>query len=1275
MNSRPSITGSRHILPFSRLSPADFERMSLWLIQREGFERQEYLGEAGVDRGRDLVATKDGRSFVFQCKRVQRFGPKAVRSEIKKILSPSSGERPDEVLFIVTCPVSARTRQHARDLWGEKETCNFWSEAELDARIKRHPDIIAEFFQIAARLESPTPLWNVPFSRNQYFIGREEVLHSLHELFTRGKIEADPQVAAITGLGGIGKTQAAVEFAYRYANDYSGVFWCQAATRPELIASALEIARTLTLPEQAATSQTDVILAVRRWLEKHASWLLIVDNVETPGLLTSMLPAYHAGHVLLTSRSHLLDHLGIRHQFQMEGLSHHEALDFLLTRTGMADRYSSDEREAAIQLADELDRLPLALEQAGAFVFAMRSTFADYLKSYSVHRLGLLEERGPITGDYPESVATTWSLNFRKVEETSPAAGEILRATAFVGAKDIPIALITGAVEQLGPILGQALASVAEDPVVIDRILGAIGRFSLIDRDPNSQTYSIHRLVQLVVRESMAAGDQHIWTKRIVRTMERIFPQPTFANWALCDQLLPHVKIAADFSDEFALNIEELASLLNRAGIYLSHWHRPAEAEEFYERSLAIQERRQGKSHPGLAPILNNLGTLYRIQGLLAKAQRLYERSLDISERGLGKAHPETAATLSNLASLHFLRGKFLKAELLYRRSLTFKEQHFGPKHPEIAKTLNNLAALCANQGSDRFAEAENLYSRALEIRLDSFGENHPEVAETLNNLALLYAQQGRFDDASSFYESALRIREESLGTGHPDFSVTIGNYLELLRETGRDSDALEILARFENVHSLERRKTRTSGGTIRKSRKIRDQRIEDMIGTTTARIRIFFKNMEVIEEDAKLLDAESNAASYGCIDFYNLYRYLQTDPIQVLGSPADPAAYDDFMNLLIFNELRPRPVLLPPYYEELRSHFSRVSFSEKTPGPHREYSQRLFSKIDLEALPRLRAVDQHSNIRNEDWEEVQETLRDLQEFLIRESPGVNYGTLLGRFGSLVAHQRVLSLPQLLGKKEAIKFPKDTVYTAMFKHFSKRRARGGQANHIDASAISMIAQLNQRSQQTGVHFYLISGSDLMREALESLNRLWPEAPHIQLRDLEYWKIRFTVHSWTKDPDEPFGSKLEKFKADTGPLMQELQYRWREIQAVSRGLTHYEDLDLLEDLMRLLSNWNAFSNGVLRSMKPFGFSNPGLTRELESYWGRSASISEFGELLSSLSGRAADQGAQSEGFRRVMRRLSGFLESLAESPAAFPGVSFSPESVDQTLSISNEYRGF
>ncbi len=489
-------------------------------------------------------------------------------------------------------------------------------------------------------------IWHVPHRRNLSFTGRVEVLAALREALTREGSAALGQ--AISGLGGIGKTQTAVEYAYRYRDRYQAVLWARAETEQQLAAGFAELAGVLDLPEKDAREQALAAEAVGRWLAEHDSWLLVLDNADSPEIVEPLVPAAPRGHVLLTSRAQSFGGLDVE-PIRLATLPPDEALAFLLKRTGRQDP-AAGERRAAGELAEELGFLPLALEQAAAYV-ADGSSFEDYLKSYRKRRLGLLAKGSP-RRDYPESVATTWAMNFEQVAAASPASAEILQVSAFLAPDGIGLEILVEGATELGPVLAAALETASGDPAVLEDLLRPLSRFSLIGRVPEERTFSVHRMVQEVVKSALGEEARGLWAERCVRALNRVFPAPEFENWPRCERLSPHVKVLAREIDAQCVELEEAGRLLNLAGIYLDERGRYREALPLYQRSLRILEKMLGEEHPNVAASLNNLAMLHHDQGGYDQALPLYERSLRIWEKALGEEHPNVATSLENFARL-----------------------------------------------------------------------------------------------------------------------------------------------------------------------------------------------------------------------------------------------------------------------------------------------------------------------------------------------------------------------------------------------------------------------------------------------------------------------------------------------------------------------------------------------------------------------------------------------------------------------------------------------
>jgi len=272
------------------------------------------------------------------------------------------------------------------------------------------------------------PYWNILFLRNQFFTGREQIIQRLHKALAAEHTIALSHTRAINGIGGIGKTQTALEYAYRYASEYEAVLWVQADSHEILVSDFAKLAETLDLREKDDTDQFRMISAVKRWLQEHGPWLLIFDNADDLAVVSDFLPRQTGGAILLTTRSQSVG-THIR-KLELEKMSREEGVTFLLKRITHCEddedplqRVSDEERQAAEELWEVMDGLPLALDQAAAYIDAKQSTITDYLHLYRTHRKILLQERGSgeHAQEHPDSVATTWSLSFRRIKQKNAA--------------------------------------------------------------------------------------------------------------------------------------------------------------------------------------------------------------------------------------------------------------------------------------------------------------------------------------------------------------------------------------------------------------------------------------------------------------------------------------------------------------------------------------------------------------------------------------------------------------------------------------------------------------------------------------------------------------------------------------------------------------------------------------------------------------------------------------------------------------------------------------
>jgi tetratricopeptide (TPR) repeat protein len=702
-----------------------------------------------------------------------------------------------------------------------------------------------------------SPLSNLP-DRNPFFTDREQPLAQIEQaLAERGRV-------ALSGLGGVGKTQTALEYAHRHLDEYTYTFWATAHSRAALLLSYRKIARLLELPESAAEEQPTThspkallssyvkvagilelpestakeqatahsgeallsrnvpvagllnrpesvakeqslaVDALKRWLNSNGGWLLILDNADDLTMANQFIPPGKNGHVLLTTQGRAVGRMARLVEIQEMGAE--DGALFVLRRASLikedsaVDAASEADQASAKEIATQLDGLPLALDQAAAYIEETECGLVDYLNRYQHHPLELLRHRGweapdqsdSVATDHPASVALTFALSFENVEKANPTAAELLRFCAFVDRDGIPVEVFSKG----APELGSVLETLGSDDLALDSAMSKILKYSLLKRDRRDPKAKIrsHRLVRDVLKQGMDQSTQRLWAERTVRAVGRAFPRVEFSTWPDCERLLPQAQVCAELVTQWGFAFPESARLLNDAGVYLSARGRYTEAKPLYEQALAIRKMALGPEHPDVATSASNLAVLYVNQDQYAPAEPLYQLALAVQEKALGPEHPDVARSLNNLAELYRAQGQYAQAEFLCCRALAIREKALGPEHPDVAESLNNLAALYFDQG--QYAKAEPLCRRALAIREKALGPQHPDVAESVNNLAVFYAAQSQYAEAESLYQRALAIWEKVLGPEHPNVAYSLNGLATFYAAQGQYPKAKPLYER-----------------------------------------------------------------------------------------------------------------------------------------------------------------------------------------------------------------------------------------------------------------------------------------------------------------------------------------------------------------------------------------------------------------------------------------------------------------------------------------------
>jgi len=678
------------------------------------------------------------------------------------------------------------------------------------------------------KVPEPGPLptgSRMPFAVNPLFVGREDDLRTLARQLKAGKTSAVGQVeiAAATGLGGIGKTQLASEFVHRYGRYFEGgVFWMSFADPAAIPAEVAAGGRSLGLhPSYDSLPLEQQIRLVEEAWTRSIPRLLVFDNCEEEGLLSRWRPRFGSARVLVTCRRARWDRaLGVQ-TVALTTLPRAASIELLR-------RFRSDvpaEEPALSGIAAELGDLPLALHLAGSFLdrysHAPFGQPAAYLESLRQGRL--LDHpslQGRFSGELPTEhevhVGRTFALSFERLDLDVPtdalALALLARSAHFAAGEPIPRDILLKTVE-----LGQ---DDEKERLREEDALDRLTTLGLLDSGPTGALV-MHRLVAELARNSSDGEEAKTAVEEVVqaeasRLNQQGIPGPILA-WqlhlraitdlarnredttaaGLCNTLGFHLEMIGDYQGarpyyERALAIREkvlglenpyTATSLNNLGALLYRQGDLAGARPYYERALAIQEEVQGPENPSTALSLNNLGGLLNSQGDFAGARPYYERALAVWEKALSPEHPDTAISLNNLGALLDSQGDFAGARRYFERTFAILERVLGPEHPDTATSLNNLGALLDSLGD--FAGARRFYERALAIREKVLGQEHPDTAGSLNNLGFLLQKQGNFTGASPFYERALAILEARLGPDHPNTKIARGN-LEALSSRRR---------------------------------------------------------------------------------------------------------------------------------------------------------------------------------------------------------------------------------------------------------------------------------------------------------------------------------------------------------------------------------------------------------------------------------------------------------------------------------------------------------
>ena len=600
-------------------------------------------------------------------------------------------------------------------------------------------------------------VWTIP-ARVRGFTGRTKLMADLEATLRSG---GPTVVQAVTGMGGIGKTTAAIEYAHRHHDEFDIAWWVP-SEEPALIPQRLaELALSLDLITDGTPSGVGMARLLGE-LAQRSRWLVVFDNAEDPRALSQLLPE-GPGQVLITSRNpgwwQVADVVGVREFTRAESIA-------LLSR--LAPDLGTREAD---RLADAVGDLPLAVEQAGSLLADTGMDPERYLRLLAERALEVLAHDPGRS--YPQSLAASWALAFDRLASDEPTALDMLTLVAWSGPEPVPLSMLIDHPD----VLPDRLQPIGTDPLVLARCTAIVQRRGMATVSPHD--IQVHRIPAALLRARSRESDTDagaVWATTMIRLLDRTAPGNVRGNpggWPLWRRLLPHVLAAAGHPAALDAVAAEATRLLDRAATYLLTQSEPQAALAAFERSYLIRRDKLGDDHPDTIASASNLALDLWYLGRYARARALDEDTLARRRRMLGQDHPDTLTSASQLANDLFKLGEYPEARGLQYEVLDRRRRILGEDHLDTLVSATFLGWTIWYLGE---------YQRARQLLRDTYvrsrrtlGEDHPDTLTAASFLGLVLWSLGDYQQAQELQTDTVARGRRVLGEDH---HCTLGSVL-----------------------------------------------------------------------------------------------------------------------------------------------------------------------------------------------------------------------------------------------------------------------------------------------------------------------------------------------------------------------------------------------------------------------------------------------------------------------------------------------------------------
>ncbi|KAL6236379.1 hypothetical protein BDW75DRAFT_239330 [Aspergillus navahoensis] len=673
--------------------------------------------------------------------------------------------------------VSGLITRFAAIAMGECEEASLFGDSSAESTLAR--------LTLVERFDSRICM--MPFARNQAFVGRAPILDQL-------KSQALPvgitSRLALFGLGGVGKSHIAIEFAHQiYTELQASVFWISASSIDRVREGYNAI-----FDEHISDSDTkcDKAVRVKEWLQKeHNEWVLIIDNADETSLfepykqgkdgknqsILELLPESQRGTILVTTRNRAA---GVKFTkgaanalIEVKPMTSEEAK--LLIKSNVTDQIL--EESELDRLSELLGHLPLAIVQAAAFMQENSMSVSEYIELYNDSEetsMDLLcepfETLGRDTG-VPNAVATTLIVSIDQIKERDPKAVEILQLIAFLDRNEVPKSLIQHRIKR---------------PLELTKALGTLKAFSLIVSTDGKGNFSFHRLVQLVLRKWLIL--ESLYEEKSIQAMElldEVYPDATFENWGICAAYLPHAQSVLSLVPEVR-GEDRKKQIHLQEGIAYYIWSQGYYQEAEKLDALIVEEKKRefGPEHPETLESMTGLAATYHDQARWAEAEKLDSFVLETRKKTLGSSDRLTLTTMANLATTYVSQDRMQEAEALRLEVYETSRSEFGEEDEDTIIAMTSLGALYIELG--KVEAATDLIQRSLAWRKRNQGPEHKDTLVCSSTLARVYKAQGKLQEAEELALQCLTVSEAVLGRQHPETWIRKTNLAKIYLERGK---------------------------------------------------------------------------------------------------------------------------------------------------------------------------------------------------------------------------------------------------------------------------------------------------------------------------------------------------------------------------------------------------------------------------------------------------------------------------------------------------------